>query len=177
MQSKINRYSLDHIIVRDDKEFLLAKPKLLEISEEKICMFLPEICYRFFTKKINTHPCSDISVNLLQNSSIFTGTLLEFSPLSFRIRLEVKPPQTFDWISLELPANLIFYDQDNTYYSGECEILNEIKERTKDTKIFELKPVSQRISRFRAKEFRSIRQTLVPSPDIRFEHPLTKKKY
>lgn len=175
MQSKIDRYSVEHIIVSDDKEVLLAKPELLEITEEKICMLLPETCYRFSTKKINTYPCSDIKVNLLQNSCIFTGSLLEFSPVSFRIRLEAKPPQTFDWISLRVPANLIFYDQDNTYYSGECEILNEIKDSTKETKVYELKPVNQQMSRFRPKEFRSIRQTLVPSPDIRFEHPLTKK--
>ncbi|MBT8350975.1 MAG: hypothetical protein KJO26_07055 [Deltaproteobacteria bacterium] len=62
---------------------------------------------------------------------------------------------------------------EETLYSGECKIIKETSNGT--TIDFLLKPTNHNIQRFKKKRFRSIREDIIPSPIIRFTHPLTGK--
>jgi hypothetical protein len=119
------------------------------------------------------HFCRGVKVQLIQNSVSFYGVLVDFSTASFRIEITAKPPQTFQWINPNIRVNLIFSDENEVLYSGECRIIKETDGHK--AKNYVLEPVAYQIQRFKPKEFRSDRQKLVPSPTIIFKHPLIEK--
>jgi hypothetical protein len=56
-------------------------------------------------------------------------------------------------------------------FSGDCRIVSKTSGRRSREYVFE--PSQDRIQRFERKEYRSVRQELIPEPTIVFEHPLT----
>jgi len=64
-------------------------------------------------------------------------------------------------------------DGSESLYSGECRIIRQSS--SQKTRDYVLEPLCHEIQRFKPKEFRSSRQKLIPSPNIIFKHPFTKK--
>ena len=84
------------------------------------------------------------------------------------------PPQSFDWIDPSGPVNVILFSGNQTFFSGECRIIRCTQGQ--NTRSYVLESLRQEIPRYRKAEFRSQRQTLNPSPNIIFRHPLTRKR-
>lgn len=172
----LERYVFQHIFISDDKELIYAVPTVLEYTNQGIAFKLPETCSRFRPQRGKRFYCQGIEVTFCQNSTVFKGELLEFSPFALIVCIESLPPHTFQWIDPDKPVIVMLYENGNNYYSGECRILSCQKNRNQKKRIYELEPIKKQVSRFRPKEIRSTRQELTPSPDIVFNHPLTKKK-
>jgi len=136
-----------------------------------IRLVLPETCREVKPRKMRRHSCKGITVQLVQSSTPFTGTLIDFSTESFRVDITANPPQTFQWINPESPVNIIFSDKNEMLYSGECRIIKQTNGHR--TRSFVLEPLNYQIRRFKPKEFRSLRMELLPSPNIIFKHPFT----
>jgi len=166
-------YQLLDILVPDGPKLILVKSESASINNEGVRMLLPETSGSIGLRKVQRHPCKDVKAQLIQNSSCFTGELLEFSPTSLKVEIDTSPLQTFQWISPELPLNVIFYDESQTFYNGSCRIIKQIEGRT--TKSYILEPTEKQIRRFKPKEFRSTRQQLVPLPNMIFKHPMTQQ--
>ncbi|MDJ0876627.1 MAG: hypothetical protein QNJ02_15245, partial [Desulfobacterales bacterium] len=114
-----------------------------------------------------------IPVQVIQNSMLFRGVLLEFSTRAFRIALTVAPPQTFQCLDHAKPMNLIVFDGDELVFTGDFTILKSGDGRHE--REFVLKPEIKAIQRYNAKVYRSKRIELKPSPNIVFRHPLTRQ--
>jgi hypothetical protein len=173
LQQKLTSYKFKEIFVPCDKKLLLIKPDDIIITEEGIHFILPEACYEVDARKQRRHLCKGIRAQLIQNSVLFNGDLIDFNSVSFHVEITVVPPQTFQWIDSETPVNLIFSNEYETLYSGECRIVKQNLGQKKRKYIIE--PLSRQIRRFKQKEFRSTRHELIPSPNIFFKHPFTKK--
>jgi hypothetical protein len=171
--TNLNSLAFQHILVPDGQKLLMIKPELISISDEGIRFLLPDECSEISERKAGRHLCKDINVQLIQNSTIFLGKLIDFSAVSFRIELTAAPPQTFQWIDPGNTVNLVLSEGRATLYSGECRILKQTGGQK--TKSFVMEPLNQKVRRFKPKEFRSTRQELVPSPNVVFRHPFTKK--
>ncbi|MFO7556027.1 MAG: hypothetical protein R6W88_12565 [Desulfobacterales bacterium] len=143
------------------------------MNDTGICLALPETCLEVNPRKMIRHSCKGIKIQLIQNSALFYGTLIDFSTASFRVDITANPPQTFQWIDPESTVNLIFSDEKETLYSGECKILKETGDHKKRSYVLE--PINYQTRRFKPKEFRSFRMELLPSPNIIFKHPFTEK--
>jgi len=167
-------YKFKNILVPCDQKILLIKPDEISINEKGVSFILPETCYQVDSRKLRRHSCKGIKAQLIQNSALFYGDLIDFSTTSFRIEVTAVPPQTFQWIDPKSPVNLIFSNEDEMLYSGECRILKQtFGQKTRE---YVIEPLGHQIRRFKPKEFRSMRQELIPSPNIIFRHPFTKKK-
>ena len=173
LHQELNSYQYQNILVPDGQRILLVKAELIRINEQEVCFNLPEECCVVSSRKAKRHPCEGIRVQLFQSSVSFNGVLVEFSPFAFCVEIHAEPPQSFQWIDPERPANVILSDKNETYYSGACSILRQTAAR--DTRNYILTPLNSQIQRFKAKEFRSFRQELIPLPNIIFTHPFTKK--
>jgi hypothetical protein len=167
---KLKSYRLEKISFCDSSNLIQFEPQGVHIRPEGIILVLPETGCRI-TPNAKRHVCKGIGAQLYQNGVLFNGSLIDFHSRSFRVALNAAPPQTFNWINPEFPANLILSDGRHTIYSGECGII----EQTGDQKnrIFLLERHENQIRRYHPKEFRSTRQTVDPSPDVIFRHPLT----
>ena len=111
---------------------------------------------------------------VLQNSAHFPGVLQDFTASSFSVRLSAIAPQTFNWLNPTEPVTAILSNDTMPLFAGECHIVYQ--SLGQKTRSVVLHTNSHMTPRFKAKEFRSPRQELVPSPNIQFLHPLTGKK-
>ncbi len=171
---KIRSYTFKDILVPHDTNSLLITPELVDLDETAVYLRLPRTAYEVSCRQNRRFACPGIDVRLIQNSAVFKGRLLDYSPASFRVELAAKAPQNFQWVNADHPVNIVFTEKHHTLYSGECRITKQ--SFGQKTRTFVLKPLDYQIQRFRPKEFRSTRQTLVPSPSLYFRHPLTKKQ-
>jgi hypothetical protein len=166
-------YVFSSLLVPDEQKLLRGTGQVTSMDEEGIVIELPEVCTEVRSRRVLRYPCRDIHVELLCNGSHFQGALVDFSPISFRVRVHCSPPQTFGWLAAGAPVVVVLSNAREILYSGDCRIVS----KTGGRKIREyvLEPTRDRIQRFEGKQYRSIRQELVPTPTIVFEHPLIEK--
>ena len=170
---KFERYTFQTVFVPDGPKLLSIKPDTISIDQNGIRFSIPETCYEVDSRKVTRHPCEEIHVLLIQNSAVFYGTLIDFNSTSFHVKVITTPPHTFQWLDPESSVSLVFSNEQETLYSGECKIIKQYEGQ--EIRHFVIEPPKHPMRRFRPKEFRSMRQELIPSPDIVFQHPFTKK--
>jgi hypothetical protein len=173
LTQKLSSYQFLNFILNDGLKVIVVEAEVKKISDEGISFILPEICSDVSSREERRHSCEGIRVELLQSGIMFHGFLLDFSAVSFAVKVTVSPPQTFQWLNPEYAVNVIFKNGQDILYSGECMIIRQTY--SQKTRIFALKPLSNEIYRLRPNEFRSSRHKLLPSPNIFFRHPLTQK--
>ena len=174
VDSMLKSHQLDFILVPHGQKFIKSVPDIIGIDGTGARLALPTISYETSHRKVERQHCSSISVYMIQNSSSFSGVLMDFAASSFRVELKARAPQSFDWIDSALTVDVIFFSGNQTFFSGECRIIRCTQGQ--HTRSYVLVPERQEIQRYRKAEFRSQRQTLNPSPNIIFRHPLTRKR-
>jgi hypothetical protein len=174
MAHLIQTHELKYILVPRGQKFIQTFPEIIEINSKGCRLGLPNISREICHRRVERQRCRDISVHLIQNSSSFSGALLDFAASSFRVELTAEPPQSFEWIDPAQPAQVLFHADNQTLYSGECRIIRSTQGRC--TRSYVLEPLKDQIHRYGKAEFRSRRQTVSPSPNIIFRHPLTQKR-
>ena len=167
----IRNFKFENILITNGQKLLKVEPELIRIDDEGISVLLPESCREISSRKTRRYPCEGITVQVFQNSTVFSGMLMDFNGFSIRAELTAIPPQTFDWINPEQPVNVIVSDAAITFYSGECKIIRHARGQKTRNYIFE--PLKQAIQRFKQKEFRSERYVLTPTPNMVCRHPFT----
>ena len=171
----INSYQFENLFLPDGKKLILVEPEVTRIDKAGIRFLLPESGFEVGSRSLMRYSCTGITARMIQNSSIFSGSLVEFNARFLKVELRSVPPQTFEWINPDSPVNLILSDANETYYAGECEIIRHTIDRGTGTYV--LKPLSQEIQRFSHREFRSCRYELTPLPHIMINHPFIKKQF
>ena len=164
-------YVLSSLFVPDEQRLLQSMGQIVSMDEDGIVIELPEICTEVQSRKVVRNPCNGIQVELLKSGSRFEGTLVDFSPISFRARLRASPPQTFGWLTTGAPVMVVLSNDQEILFSGDCRIVNMTAGRRSREYVFE--PTQDRIQRFELKKYRSVRKEFVPEPTIVFDHPLT----
>jgi hypothetical protein len=173
MNEKLHPYKFNNFFVIDGTKLISATPEVSSMNDSGISFVLPETCYEISSRKVARHLCEGINVQLIQNSSFFNGSLIDFNPVSFCIELKIVPPQTFRWLDKNLNVNIILSNESETLYAGECKIIKTTGGQK--TRQYVVEPIKHQIQRYHKRDHRSKRQKITPSPDIIFRHPFTKK--
>ncbi|RII27321.1 MAG: PilZ domain-containing protein [Geobacter sp.] len=172
---QLQAYKFQHLLIADERKFYIVKAEIAAISETGIRLILPETCREFSFRRACRYQCDGVDVQLIQNSALFKGVLVDFNAFSLRIKVTAAPPQTFQWIRVESPVNIVISVAGEVLYSGECRLLKQSLDQ--QIKTYVLEPLHQHVRRFKPKEIRSLRQILVPSPNVVFLHPFIGKKF
>ena len=167
-------HELKYILVPRGEKFIQSTPENIEINARGCRLRLPRISREFSHRRVERHRCGAVSVHLVQNSCSFLGVLLDFAASSFRAEFTAEPSQNFEWIDPNQPVQVLFHSGQQTFFSGECRIIRSTPGRS--SRSYVLKPLKNEVQRYRKAEFRSQRQTLRPSPNIIFHHPLTRRR-
>ncbi len=167
----LKSHTFQNLLITDGKKCLLVNPEVISINDQGISFLLPEICNEINSRITKRYPSIGIQATITQSSAVLKGTLLDSSPTSFRTKVTSSSPQAFQWINSTSPVSLHLHSGHELLYSGECKIVKQSFDQENGS--FVLVPVSNRIQRYRPKQFRSTRHTLVPSPNMVFVHPLT----
>ena len=171
---RLKSYKFHNLIVTNGHKTFLVNSDLTSISETGISLLLPETCKEINSRKTKRHLCDNISAQIVQNGALFYGYLNNFSSDMFHVIIKTAPPQTSQWVNEHSRINAIFFDKSEILYSGECEIINKISVKQETINLV-LKTTSCQLPRYSPKQKRSKRQKLLPSPNIIFKHPFTKK--
>ena len=164
-------YVFTSLFVPDEQKLLQGIGRVTSVDEDGIVIELPEVCTEVHSRRVVRHPARGIQVQILSSGSSFDGSLVDFSPISFRARVRATPPQTFGWLVAGAPVMVILSKDKEILFSGNCRIVSQTGGKRVQECVLE--PAQDRIQRFESKQYRSIRHELVPAPTIVFEHPLT----
>jgi hypothetical protein len=172
-REKVKAYRFQDLHVPDGHKLLCVVTDKVRVTAKGIRLRLPESCLEFRARKRLRHDCTGIHAQLIQNSVVFNGRLIDFTARSFRVEVTALPPQTFQWFNSKSTITVVFSNGPETLYAGECRIIRQTLGQR--TRTFVLESLNQSTHRFSPKQFRSSRYQLVPSPDVLFKHPLTQK--
>jgi hypothetical protein len=170
------QYLYEYIEISDDNEIIRARPEIIGIENDKIVFQLPEKCYKVDIINNRSYICDGINVSLYQNSAMFNGELFKFSLDYIIVRVTFSKYQTIEWINPDLSVFVNIHEKDVSYYAGNCNILDYHEDKNEKSMIYRLELDNKNSPRFKKKKYRSTRYELVPSPDVIFIHPITKRK-
>lgn len=168
---KSKSFQFQYFLLVDKQKAIQVKPEVISVNEHCISFNLPETGQVISARQVERQSCKNIDVQFIQSSIVFSGSLIDFSAISFRIHLTATPPQKLQWINSNLPINIILTKDGEILYAGECRIIR--KDLDKTSGIFIMEPNHQKISRLKAKTYRSSRHQISPTPHILFKHPFT----
>jgi len=171
VDDRISSYEFLNFQINNGLNQLYVEAEPLYIGKDKFHCRLPEKCSEVSARQVKRHQCNDIYVQVCQNGVLFYGLLTGFSCISLTIEISMVPTAMLRRVNVHSSIDIILKNDQHVIYSGSCTIIRLVNDHRVKTMV--VKPVADRIQRFRPKEYRSERQRLMPSPDLIFTHPLT----
>ncbi len=156
----------------DDGMSVIAVPiKLLSIDQEQFTIQMPDNGNIIGKRKGRRFSCQGITAEVSQSGFIARGEMLDFSTLSFRVRVAPLLGGSFHWLNPDQPITLTLYNGQKIVYADQCRFMDQTSSMS--VKDIVLAPIAKPLHRFRSKKKRSIRVQLAPSSSIIFEHPFS----
>jgi len=171
----LESYEFQWLIICDGQLIIFAPATLIAVSGQGISLKVHDHAFVLGQRKARRYLCQSVKAELLQSGFVAKGSILDFSPLGFRIRVNPDAQCSFNWLNSDERVCLNLYDGDQVVLSAFCAVVRQGGDDCRGRDIV-LKPDQDPIKRFMKKIIRNTRYQLTPQPSISFEHPLTKKK-
>ncbi|MDB9822461.1 PilZ domain-containing protein [Deltaproteobacteria bacterium] len=168
------KYLFLHLFIDDGKSLVLIPAALKSMDKESFTVQLPEKSYTVGQRREKRYPCHGIIAELIQSGFQARGELLDFNPIGFRVRVTPEPSSHFQWLNLDDMSHIHLKNDKQTIFSGACKVIRHSSMQQEKEIVFS--PVKEEIKRFKKKKARNLRQHLLPSPSLVFEHPILKKR-
>ncbi|MGA3207848.1 MAG: hypothetical protein ABSE05_08475 [Syntrophales bacterium] len=170
----LENFQFSYLIVMDQQTIILIPAKLLCIDSAGFKALLPEESYVISKREINRFSCQDVTAELTQSGFLARGSLIDFSPQSFRIKVSPEMPSSYHEFNPDAAVTIRLTSNGKMLFSGNCRCLRETHE-IHDWEIV-LAPPSEQIKRFQTRTVRHPRRRISPPPMAVFEHPFFKRK-
>jgi hypothetical protein len=167
-------YAFQHFYFTDGLKKVLVEAELEKITAQNIKFNLPETCFEICSRKIRRHKCNSITAQLSQDGLILEGTLDNFSAVAFAVTFPLSYKNDLQHIEQDSTFHTILKKDAVFCYSGICEIFRMSSSSEGFTIV--IRPIKNQINRYKSKQYRSLRQKLLPMPNVIFNHPLIDKK-
>ena len=171
---ELKNYKFLHIVIDDGQSIILVPAELQEINGKSFKIQLPHTSSALGRRQARRYACHDVVVELTQSGFLARGELLDFSTIGFRIRVRPMSSCSFHWFNPDALAIIHLRHDQHVIFSGLCRCIRQQGD-LQDKQIV-LSPEDKKINRFKKKQIRNLRQRLVPSPILIFDHPLLKKR-
>ena len=162
-----------NLVLDDGMSVTVLPAKLLNINRERFTIQMPDAGYILGERQAKRFECQGITAEINQSAFLARGELLDFSPLSFRIRVSPCLDGSFHWLNPEEPITLTLSQGQKIIFSDPCRFVDQT--RSMSVKEIVLAPLLNEFHRFKSKKTRSQRVQLAPSSSISFEHPFSGK--
>ena len=172
-KSKLKDFEFKDFHFTDGLKKILVGAELLRINKDGVKLSLPERCQEIRTRRVRRYQCNDVPAQLSQDGIVLEGEIKSFSAVSFSVHIKKDTLGFHQDFNRDDHVNVVLKKDSEPLYAGICEIYRI--SNNPDGKSIVLIPIKSHIQRFKPKKHRSIRQKLLPSPNIIFRHPLTGK--
>ena len=160
--------------IEDTHSHILIFAELLHKDKKGFTARLPMSGYDVEQRLTHRYPCEGVDVQLSQGGVSATGTLVDFAPFGFRIRVKTKPAAMMRWFNVELPATLSLSRDERLIFSSPCMYMHH----NGDHEPLEMVLAPAEVDYPAEPDGnRNPAQRLVPSPSLTVEHPLLGKKH
>jgi hypothetical protein len=170
----LENFQFSYLIVMDQQSIILIPAKLLGIDSAGFKVMLPNESYLISKRGTNRFPCQNITAELTQSGFLARGSLIDFSPQSFRIKVRPEMPSSYHEFNPDASVTIRLTSDGKMLFSGNCRCLRE-KHEIHDWEIV-LAPLSEQIKRFQTRTVRHPRRQIFPPPMAVFEHPFFGRK-
>jgi hypothetical protein len=174
LRELLKTHRFDYLLIPDGKKYLLVNSEVIAMDESGLSLILPVTCHEFQARSIKRHAAAGVNVQIVQHAALLAGELVDFTPVSLRVTGGPVPPATFEWFNPETNLNVRLLKDGTVIYSGAFELIWQGSNEKSGSMV--LRQVHNNIRRFKNKRYRNMRQELVPSPNIVFEHPVVGKR-
>jgi len=171
----LENFQFSYLIVMGQQSIILLPAKLLHIDSAGLRVLLPEESYVISKRETNRFPCQDVTAELTQSGFLARGSLIDFSPQSFRIKVSPELPSSYHEFNPDATSTIRLTSNGKMLFSGNCRWLRQTHE-IHDLEIV-FTPVSEQIKRFQTRTVRHPRSRIFPPPMAVFEHPFFKRKF
>ena len=170
----LENFQFSYLIIMEQQSIVLLPAKLMRIDSAGFKVLLPEESYVISKRETNRFPCRDVTAELTQSGFLAKGSLIDFSPQSFRIKVIPEIPSSYHEFNPDATVTIRLTSNGKMLFSGNCRCLRE-KHEIGDWEIV-LVPLSDQIKRFQTRTVRHPRRRIFPPPMAVFEHPFFKRK-
>lgn len=171
-ETRLGSYEFSHFLVDSRKDLYLVRPVVEKLSPKGLTFDITSAqSYKVGYRKARRVACVDIEAQLIQSGICLTGRLVDHSTFSFSVRVQPLQTGLLKLVNHEKPLTAVLKNGARIVFSGECEVLRSTRNRHHSFLI--LKPLHEKISRFKPKKFRSERVVLSPPPAVYLKSPLT----
>ncbi|MCE5262781.1 MAG: PilZ domain-containing protein [Deltaproteobacteria bacterium] len=171
---RLEHYLFQYLVLAHEQSIILVPARMVATDGDGLTVQLPEQSFVSSQRQTPRFPCQDVKADLWQNGFEAQGTLIDFGPNAFRIRVECDSPSCFQWFNVDAPAILRLSGNNDVFYSGICSCMYQ-KEEGRNREIILTHSESQ-IQRFKAKVLRNPRKQSSPPLHTIFVHPFIKKQ-
>ena len=88
-------YEFQNILIPDGQNLISIEPDLIRMDKKVIQLHLPDQGIEVSSRTVRRHASKGIKAQLIQNSTIFSGELVDFNACSLKIELKAAPPPNF----------------------------------------------------------------------------------
>jgi len=170
----LENFQFSYLIVMEQQSIIILPAKLLSIDSTGFKALLPEESYVISKRETNRFPCRDVTAELTQSGFLARGSLIDFSPQSFRIKVSPEMPSSYHEFNPDATVTIRLTSDGKMLFSGNCRCLRQTHE-IHDWEIV-LAPLGEQIKRFQTRRVRHPRRRLSPPLMAVFEHPFFKRK-
>ncbi|MGD1153088.1 MAG: hypothetical protein ABR911_09480 [Syntrophales bacterium] len=170
----LENFQFSYLIVKDQQTIILIPAKLLSIDSAGFKALLPEESYVISKRETNRFPCWDVTAELTQSGFLAKGSLIDFSPQSFRIKVRPEMPSSYHEFNPDATVTIRLTSNGKMLFSGNCRCLRQTHE-IHDWEIV-LAPLTEQIKRFQTRKVRHPRRRIFPPLMAVFEHPFFKRR-
>jgi hypothetical protein len=173
LPAMLDAYTLKTIILSGTRRTFEFLPERYWIDEKAINFVVPLTATESKSRKHPRFDCRDLGIqaSLTQNSLVFPGRLLDYSPAGILVELTPQENLNFSWLNIAAPAMLTITKDGDTIYVGQTTLAN------RRSGLYVLTPSMAPAPRYMPRQHRARRQQFVPSPDLVFDHPVTGRKH
>jgi hypothetical protein len=162
-------FSFQQLIISDGGSFILVPGEITYQDSTILRIHLPAISYDICQRTLKRYACHDVDADITQNGVLVQGTVEDFSPRAFRIRIIHNASHASAWLNHDMPIDVHIKNNSQILFSGACRFVRRIED-SRGIHIV-LSPSHNQICRFRKATIRSPRRRPDPSPIMTFRHP------
>lgn len=170
----LDKFTFQQLIIADGNSIILIPGRLKKINSYECITELPDISYDICQRRAKRYECLDITAEIIQNGVQAKGTLIDFNPLAFRVRIGFEALSSLIWFNNEAPASVFLRRGNEILFSGTCTCVRQMDD-IKGRDIV-LSPSNDDITRYKKIKIRNPRLHLNPPPTIVFDHPLFSRR-
>ena len=166
---ELEDFQLLRLFFDDGCSLTMVPADLKKMDRNRFTVQIPETSFSIGKRQAKRYACKHVEAELIQNGFQARGLLLDYSPVGLRVRVSPAPHCSFRWFNCDESVDIRLRQEDKILYSGRCHCVRQEEGLTEREVV--LAPVEWEIKRFKKKHVRNVRQRLVPSPYVVFEHP------